>query len=238
MATEIVEQTQQAWAQTLEYLLEIGRTRGFLTYNEILEALPQPEHHIADVDQLYASLQAEGIRVVETPIDIHDNGSTGDDELLTDMPDLTDVALDDPVRMYLQEIGQVPLLSAEQEVMLAKAMEAGHRARRALEREEYSSWQERMMYEQQVAQGNEARQHLIQANLRLVVSIAKKYNIVWANDDGPGAGGQYRSHARGRKVRLYQRTQILHICYMVDPSGDHPRYCRSEPYHSSASAYG
>ncbi len=175
MATEIVEQTQQAWAQTLEYLLEIGRTRGFLTYNEILEALPQPEHHIADVDQLYASLQAEGIRVVETPLDIHDNGSTGDDELLVDMPDLTDVALDDPVRMYLQEIGQVPLLSAEQEVMLAKAMEAGHRARRALEREDYSSWQERIMYEQQVAQGNEARQHLIQANLRLVVSIAKKY---------------------------------------------------------------
>ncbi|MCS7291210.1 MAG: RNA polymerase sigma factor RpoD [Roseiflexus sp.] len=175
MATEIVEQTQQAWAQTLEYLLDIGRTRGFLTYNEILEALPQPEYHVADIDQLYAALQAEGIRVVETPLDVSDNGATSDDELLAEMPDLTDVALDDPVRMYLQEIGQVPLLSAEQEVMLAKAMEAGNRARRALEREEYSSWQERLMYEQQVAQGNEARQHLIQANLRLVVSIAKKY---------------------------------------------------------------
>lgn len=173
MTTEIVEQTQQAWAPAIEYLLDIGRTRGFLTYNEILEALPQPEYHVADVDQLYASLQAEGIRVVETPLDMSDHGVASDDELLAEMPDLTDVALDDPVRMYLQEIGQVPLLSAEQEVMLAKAMETGHRARRALECEEYGSWQERLMYEQQVAQGNEARQHLIQANLRLVVSIAK-----------------------------------------------------------------
>jgi RNA polymerase primary sigma factor len=159
----------------LEQLLEMARTQGYLTFSDILEALPQPEHHVADVDQLYAALQAEGIRVVESPAEIAEPQPSVEDELLTELPDLTDVALDDPVRMYLQEIGQVPLLSAEQEVTLAKQMESGHRARCCLEREEYTSWQERMHFEQQVSRGADARQHLIQANLRLVVSIAKKY---------------------------------------------------------------
>jgi RNA polymerase primary sigma factor len=165
----------QEWAQMLEQLLEMARTQGYLTYSDILEALPQPEHHVADVDQLYAALQAEGIRVVESPAEIAEPLPSVEDEMLAELPDLTDVALDDPVRMYLQEIGQVPLLSAEQEVILAKAMESGHRARCALEREEYSTWHERLHYEQQAARGTDARQHLIQANLRLVVSIAKKY---------------------------------------------------------------
>ncbi|HNP73164.1 MAG TPA: RNA polymerase sigma factor RpoD [Kouleothrix sp.] len=159
----------------LEQLLEVARTQGYLTYSDILEALPQPEHHVADVDQLYAALQAEGIRVVETPAEISEAPASIEEELLAELPDLTDIALDDPVRMYLQEIGQVPLLSAEQEVTLAKQMESGDRAKLALDHEEYLSWQERCSLEQQLMRGNEARQHLIQANLRLVVSIAKKY---------------------------------------------------------------
>jgi RNA polymerase primary sigma factor len=159
----------------LEHLLEVARAQGYLTYSDILEALPQPEHHVADVDQLYAALQAEGIRVVESPAEVAEPQPSLEDELFTELPDLADIALDDPVRMYLQEIGQVPLLSAEQEVMLAKQMEAGDIARARLQREDYRSWQERIQLEQQVECGNEARQHLIQANLRLVVSIAKKY---------------------------------------------------------------
>ena len=159
----------------LEQLLELARTQGYLTYSDILEALPQPEHHIADVDQLYAALQAEGIRVVETPAEIGEPQPSIEDELFAELPDLADIALDDPVRMYLQEIGQVPLLSAEQEVILAKQMEAGDCARTRLQREEYQSWQERFALVQQHERGTEARQHLIQANLRLVVSIAKKY---------------------------------------------------------------
>ena len=115
-----VEVRLQEWAQMLEQLLEIARTQGFLTYSDILEALPQPEKHVADVDQLYAALQAEGIRVVESVAEMNEPQPTAEDELLSELPDLADIALDDPVRMYLQEIGQVPLLSAEQEVVLAK----------------------------------------------------------------------------------------------------------------------
>ena len=161
----------------LEQLLEVARSQGYLTYSDILEAFPQPELRVADVDQLYAALQAEGIRVVESQIEaeMNPNGQSLEEEILAELPDLTDIALDDPVRMYLQEIGQVPLLSAEQEVVLAKQMESGDEASARLERCDYSTREERYSLVVQVERGNDARQHLIQANLRLVVSIAKKY---------------------------------------------------------------
>ncbi len=158
----------------MEQLLEVARTRGYLTYSEILEVCPQPELYVIDVDQLYAALQAEGIKVVESHADAEANRSD-EDEVYTELSELADIALDDPVRMYLQEIGQVPLLTASQEVELAKHMESGDAAFVRLEREEYASWQERFELERQYALGCDARQHLIQANLRLVVSIAKKY---------------------------------------------------------------
>jgi RNA polymerase primary sigma factor len=163
----------------MEQLLEIARTQGYLTYSDILEAFPQPELHVSDIDQLYADLQAEGIKVVESETDLEtaQESSESDDDVLAEFPDLTDIALDDPVRMYLQEIGQVPLLTAEQEVELSKQMEAGDDARRRMGEPDgaYITSNERRGLEQQCCRGDDARQRLIQANLRLVVSIAKKY---------------------------------------------------------------
>jgi RNA polymerase primary sigma factor len=159
----------------IEQLLETARVQGYLTYSEILEIVPQPELHVTEVDQIYAALQAEGIRVVENPAELEVAPPTAEEELLVELPDLTDIALDDPVRMYLQEIGQVPLLNAEQEVALAKDMEAGDAAMERIEHEDYSNWSERLHLERIYARGCDSRQHLIQANLRLVVSIAKKY---------------------------------------------------------------
>ncbi len=159
----------------MEQLVEVARIQGHLTYNDILEAVPQPELHVVDVDQLYAALQAEGIRVVETLAELDTEAPSIEEEILADLPDLAEISLDDPVRMYLQEIGQVPLLTAEQEVELAKNMEAGDLAKANLDRQEYYSSQERIELERCYAKGCDARHHLIQANLRLVVSIAKKY---------------------------------------------------------------
>ena len=161
----------------VEQLLGIARSQGYLTYNDILETLPLPELHVADVDQLYGALQAEGIRVVESAADIDAelNEASAEDEIVSSVPDLADVALDDPVRMYLQEIGQVPLLTGPQEVTLAKAMESGDAAIRQLDCRAYETRQEEFQLRVAVERGNDARQHLIQANLRLVVSIAKKY---------------------------------------------------------------
>jgi RNA polymerase sigma factor, sigma-70 family len=162
----------------IEQLLATARVRGYITHADILATFPNPEHDIADIDQLYAMLQAEGIKVIESSDELEGPNEfepDSDVDLIADLPDLGEIAFDDPVRMYLQEIGQVPLLTAEQEVELAKAMEAGAIARQRLDREEYSSARERFELERAVQQGQDARHHLIQANLRLVVSIAKKY---------------------------------------------------------------
>jgi RNA polymerase primary sigma factor len=162
----------------IEQLLAAARVRGYITHADILATFPNPEHDIADIDQLYAMLQAEGIKVIESSDELEGPNEfepDSDVDLIADLPDLGEIAFDDPVRMYLQEIGQVPLLTAEQEVELAKAMEAGAIARQRLDREEYSSARERLELERAVQQGQDARHHLIQANLRLVVSIAKKY---------------------------------------------------------------
>ena len=160
----------------LDKLLELAHERGFITYDEILALFPEPERAIEDLDQLYAALGAEGIAVIETPVDAASlpplTPHANEDSHAT--PDLGDVALDDPVRMYLQEIGLVPLLTAAEEVRLAKEMEDGYNARAALASESVPR-ELRYDHQRRVEIGVNARRHLIQANLRLVVSIAKKY---------------------------------------------------------------
>lgn len=83
--------------------------------------------------------------------------------------------MEDSVQLYLHEIGQVPLLTAQEEVMLAQQIASGQEARSKLEHEVFASWQERRALEHDIAVAEEARRRLIQSNLRLVVSVAKKY---------------------------------------------------------------
>ncbi|MGB9867837.1 MAG: RNA polymerase sigma factor RpoD [Bacillota bacterium] len=136
-------------------LIEQGKKRGSLTYEEIMDALQGAELTPEQIDEMYEALSDMGIEVVNMPKDgdglepgeIPDQetqGVSSEDELAL----LEGVAIDDPVRMYLKEIGKVPLLTAEEEVELAKRIEQGD---------------------------EEAKKKLIEANLRLVVSIAKKY---------------------------------------------------------------
>ena len=162
-------------AQVVARLLALARTQGELTESDVLEAFPQPERHIADVDQLYAALQAEGIPVVAAPAERTADQAIGAPGVPAEPPNLTNLAPDELVRLYLDEIGQIPLLTAEQEVALAQQIGAGALARQRLEGGAYGSWQERCDLERQHTLGCEARRHLIQANLRLVVSIAQKY---------------------------------------------------------------
>jgi len=164
----------------LDKLLELGRDRGFITCDEILASVPAPERNVEDIDQLYAALGTEGIVVIDsTPATPHPHAVPSsalqlEEDTSHQLRELAEAVTDDPVRMYLQEIGQVSLLTAQQEVELAKSMEAGHHARQSL-RSECLTQEERRAYQRLVEAGNEARRHLIQANLRLVVSIAKKY---------------------------------------------------------------
>ncbi|HPZ76771.1 MAG TPA: RNA polymerase sigma factor RpoD [Thermosynergistes sp.] len=128
-------------------LLQMGRQRGYVTYEDIEKSIP-PELLTAEaLDNLYFNL-------MELGIDIQDGAK---EKLLgeevvpkgsLEMPEVEDIPLTDPVRMYLREIGKIPLLTPEEEVELAKRIEAGDL---------------------------EAKKKLMAANLRLVVSIAKKY---------------------------------------------------------------
>jgi RNA polymerase primary sigma factor len=83
--------------------------------------------------------------------------------------------MEDSVQLYLREIGQVALLTATEEYRLAEEILRGNAARLSLQRQVHSVWSERIALEREVVLGDEARRRLIQANLRLVVSIAKKY---------------------------------------------------------------
>lgn len=164
----------------LDKLLELGRDRGFITCDEILASVPEPDRNVEDIDQLYTTLGAEGIAVIGSSAGSTVSHSPSNSALQLDeespapIAELAETSIDDPVRMYLQEIGQVALLTAQQEVDLAKAMEAGNQARQSLHSDQLRP-EERREYQRLVEAGNDARRHLIQANLRLVVSIAKKY---------------------------------------------------------------
>ncbi|MCU0495527.1 MAG: sigma-70 family RNA polymerase sigma factor [Chloroflexaceae bacterium] len=106
-----------------------------------------------------------------------DTEAVDDGDLSDEVADENDSGgkIDDSVQLYLQEIGQINLLTAEEEVVFAKAIDAGKAAKGRIDREEFQSWKERFELERAVLAADDARRRLIQANLRLVVSVAKKY---------------------------------------------------------------
>lgn len=159
-------------------LLKAARERRYLTYDEILLHIPNPEDHISIVDELFACCQSEDIAVLEelpTPaVSLREHEIDDEESELEQALAREGVSLDDPVRMYLREIGRVHLLTAQEEMLLAQQVERGGWAAERLCKGDYAI-EDRAMIQQWVLEGKAARQHLIQANLRLVVSIAKKY---------------------------------------------------------------
>lgn len=140
--------------QVKEQLLEVGKKRGSLTYEDIQERLSTFEMDSDQMDEFYEYLGEQGIDLGNEG-DIEDEADPSIADLskeeefdLNDLSVPPGVKINDPVRMYLKEIGRVPLLSAEEEIQLAKRIEQ---------------------------QDEEAKRRLAEANLRLVVSIAKRY---------------------------------------------------------------
>jgi RNA polymerase primary sigma factor len=138
-------------AKMMEFLRS-GKQRGFVTEDEILHIIPEVEKNLGELEILYEKLEAGGVKVVSSDEVIKEETDREVEKAKKfesiDTPlDLGDIS-SDSVQMYLREIGRVPLLKAEEEVLLAKRIEKGDLA---------------------------AKQKLTEANLRLVVSIAKKY---------------------------------------------------------------
>ncbi len=133
----------------IEELIRIGRPRGFVTDTEILSHFPRIEDDVAFLEELYDRLEKANIKVIETSqlIDVPDKSEVSEKEL-REATKVGEADLPDAVQMYLKEIGKTPLLTGKEERALAKRSEGGD---------------------------EEARQQLIRANLRLVVSIAKRY---------------------------------------------------------------
>jgi RNA polymerase primary sigma factor len=129
----------------LRDLANDGKSKGVLTYKEVMDAFEKIEMPPEQIEKIYDTLEHMGIEVVPEIDDELDEVSADEDPELS-IPE--GVTVDDPVRMYLKEIGKVPLLTPEEEVELAKRMEAGE---------------------------EEPKKRLAEANLRLVVSIAKRY---------------------------------------------------------------
>lgn len=131
-------------------LLKLGKERGFVTQEEILQVFPKPEETLDELDDFYLKLIESGVDVFETTSEeVDEVKSTTDLEReLEVLAALDEGSVTDPVRQYLRDIGKVPLLNAAQEIDLAKKVEEGL---------------------------VQAKHQLISANLRLVVSIAKKY---------------------------------------------------------------
>ena len=186
------------FAKKLEELVNYAKSKkGVLEYDEIKPFFGNIELNEEQMDRIYEYLESKNIDVLK----IADDDDVPDDELLLeDEENLEDidlsvpegVGIEDPVRMYLKEIGKVPLLSADEEIELAKRMEEGD---------------------------ENAKKRLAEANLRLVVSIAKRY---------VGRGMLF--------LDLIQEGNLL--CYMVDPPGYYKSHCRPGPYDPYPGAYG
>ncbi|NCB29781.1 MAG: RNA polymerase sigma factor RpoD [Clostridia bacterium] len=130
----------------IELLIEAGKQKGVLTYKEVMDTLDELELDAEQIERIYDRFEALNIYVVEeieVPEDINEDIAEIESDIGSE-----GIAIDDPVRMYLKEIGKVPLLSAQEEIDLAKRMAEGEQ---------------------------EAKQKLAEANLRLVVSVAKRY---------------------------------------------------------------
>jgi RNA polymerase primary sigma factor len=154
----------------LDQVLAYARQQRSLTYDVLLQYIPRPELSIPLIDEIMACCLAEDIAVLESAgADVPDVEDADVQEVLQLEP-----GLEDPIRMYLREIGRISLLNAQEEMQLAQQVERGELARARLA-EGGIMREERATLQQWIVDGEAARQHLINANLRLVVSIAKKY---------------------------------------------------------------
>ncbi len=198
-------------------LVERGKQSGHLSAQEIDNVIVELDLDVDELEKLNEMIDSANISIVD---DFSAEALDGI-PLEVDLPKETDAAetvatndnaaMDDPVKVYLKEIGRVPLLTPEEEIELAI----------------------------RIADNDEkAKKRLAEANLRLVVSIAKRY---------VGRGMQFLDLIQEGNLGLIKAVdkfdytkglQVLHLCNVVDPPGHYPRHCGPGPYHPYSRAHG
>ena len=185
-------------------LITRGQQLGVLTFGDVASAVSEVDLDESDVEDLYGHLEKSGIELVEDmdpaqkaaadamPVETGKKGRRRQKQALDLKPDMTT----DSLQLFLKDIGKVRLLTAQEEVELAKRIERGDL---------------------------DAKQKMVESNLRLVVSIAKNYR----NQGLPFLDliqeGTLGLGSCGGEVRLPQGIQVLNLCDLVDPPGDRSR---------------
>lgn len=165
---------------TIAQIIHLGRRQGNISLDDILNIFPEAEHDINKLEEIFAVLLSAGLSYVDDDHSDEDeqadpvDGGNGKKPASHHEDILENVETHDMVGLYLKEAARVPLLTAEEEIYLAKKIEKGLQARDELARSRVNGHRREKLCKA-IEEGWEAREHLIIANSRLVISVAKKY---------------------------------------------------------------
>jgi len=208
---------RQVQSSDIQRIMALAREQGYITVDQMLEAFPETENNVAQLDDLFHDLYSQGIQVYdskgvaekESVIEKAPSAAHNEQEQ-ENAADLSRIPINDSVGLYFAEMSEVPLLTHDEEVALAKQLERGKEARRRLDSNGHNP-EERARLEQLIEQGQKARESLAEANTRLVVSVAKKYrgmgmpflDLIQAGNEGLMRAVDKFDYRRGHKFSTY-----------------------------------
>ena len=200
-------------SDSIEWLLEEADDQGYLLLEQILEAFPEAEANLTSLEDLFADLQGADVLVYDSEAEaeaalVKEDTEPPDDDEETFI--LSRISPQNVTSLYFKEMGREPLLTREEEVELAKRMERGKKAEEQLAQNGHRT-DERVELERLVRDGKAARERLIEANTRLVVSIAKRYqgqgidflDLIQAGNEGLITATDKFDYHRGNKFGTY-----------------------------------
>jgi len=179
-----LEEREEVEHPAVAQLIDLGRQKSFVTIDDILHFFPEAEQDVDQLEEAFAALISAGIPYIDdvtlgepSDDDLAEEEDSEDEtprEIYVDDNYLANIDTDDTIGLYLKEVGRVPLLTAEEEVELAQRIENGRFSREELARGNVSLHR-RFELQRMIEDGWLARENLITANSRLVISVAKKY---------------------------------------------------------------
>jgi RNA polymerase primary sigma factor len=211
------ELKQKKQSDSVRYMMGMAEEQGYLTLNQILDAFPETEDNVGQVDDLFHALYGQGIQVYESQEAAEEAKlqekaapTVNSEPQEAQVPDLSNIPIDDAVGLYFAEMSEVPLLTHAEEIELAKQVERGKEAQQSLNDNGHNHAKKAHL-EQLIEQGQQARKNLVKANTRLVVSVAKRYrgmgmpflDLIQAGNIGLLKAADKFDYRRGHKFSTY-----------------------------------